>query len=38
MAGESHLSRGVHLVTTAANVLGITDWERRDGGVNRQGL
>ena len=31
MAQGSHYSRGVQLVTTAANVLGMTDWERRDG-------
>ena len=31
MAQGSRYSRGVHLVTTAANVLGMTDWERSDG-------
>ena len=31
MAQGSHYSRGVHLVTTAVNVLGMTDWERSDG-------
>ena len=31
MAQGSRLSRGVHLVTTAVHVLGMTDWERRDG-------
>ena len=30
MALGSHYSRGVHLVTTAASVLGITGWERGD--------
>ena len=30
-AQGSRYSRGVHLVTTAANVLGITGWERSDG-------
>ena len=31
MPRGSHYSRGVHLVTAAAHVLGMTDWERRDG-------
>ena len=38
MAQGSHYSRGVQLVTTAANVLGITDWERRDGDPDGLGL
>jgi len=38
MARGSHYSRGVHLVTTAANVLGITNWERRDGDPDGLGL
>ena len=38
MAQGSHYSRGVHLVTTAANVLGMTDWERRDGDPDGLGL
>ena len=36
MALGSHYSRGVHLVTTAAGVLGITGWER--GGDDPDGL
>ena len=31
MALGSHYSRGVHLVTTVASVLGMTGWERSDG-------
>ena len=38
MARGSHYSRGVQLVTTAANVLGMTDWERREGDPDGLGL
>ena len=38
MARGSLYSRGVHLVTTTANVLGMTDWERRDDDPDGLGL
>ncbi len=38
MAQGSHYSRGVQLVTTAASVLGMTDWERRDDDPDGLGL